>query len=391
MRGFPLLFVLVLACSGHGAGSAPAPHAAPRVAPSAPPGTVRVVITGVVAPSPGQARDALEICPAAYVRPCSGVQLVGELAPDFVSTAERVKVVRLWGRYDGARLELDGRAELLPPRVPEADYRNPCPQYQDEPPGEEDASTPLSGLANYLVREHPGRHAATHWDRARQTLTVQFTGDVSALAAKVKATRSDRLCLIGGARRSLDDLRRLRNAVMALVDRRNGWLVGVDVDMLANSLAVRIENVDAALLADVRDAAGPEARITSFIELLDGSIDELPEPPARGDIQLVTRPRRWDEGPWYGALGLFVIRLDVAARCVYFEAPEGERLVPIWPQGYAAYAEPFRVVDFDDRPVSQTPQQQQQFGGATIPMEHLRSPPANACGAKSSWSVTPEL
>ncbi len=35
----------------------------------------------------------------------------------------------------------------------------------DETAGnKEDASTPLSGLADYLVREHPGRHAATHWD-----------------------------------------------------------------------------------------------------------------------------------------------------------------------------------------------------------------------------------
>jgi hypothetical protein len=77
------------------------------------------------------------------------------------------------------------------------------------------------------------------------------------------------------------------------------------------------------------------------------------------------------------------------ARCVYFEAPDGERLVPIWPQGYAAYAEPFRVVDFDDRPVSKTPEQQ-QFGGATLTMDQLSSPPANACGAKIGWPVTPE-
>jgi hypothetical protein len=390
MRGLPLLFGLVLACSGHGAGSAPATHAAPRVAPSATPGTVRAVITGVVAPTPGQPREALEICPAAYLRPCSGVQLVGEFAPDFVSTAERVKVVRLWGHYDGARLELDGRAELVPPRVSEADYRNPCPQYQDELPGEENASSPLSGLADYLVRQHPGRHAATHWDRARQTLTLQFTGDVSALVAKVKATRSDRLCLIGGARRSLDDLRRLRNAVMALVDGRNGWLVGVDIDMLANSLDVRIENVDQALLAEVRNAAGSEARITSFIELLEGSIDELPQPPARGDIPLATRPRRWDQGPWAGSLGIFVIRLDAAARCVYLETEDGERVLPIWPQGYAAYSEPFRVVDFDDRPVSQTPDPQ-PFGGAHMAVDQLAFPPANACGAKISWSLTPDL
>jgi hypothetical protein len=373
MRGLPLLLGLVLACSGHGAGSARATHAAPRVAPSAPPGTVRVVITGVVAPSPGQPRDTLEICPGGSLRPCSGVQLVGELAPDFVSTAERVKVVRLWGHYDGARLELDGRAELVPRPASEADYRNPCPQYQDELPGDENAS----------------RHAATHWDRARQTLTVQFTGDVSALAAKVKATRSDRLCLIGGARRSLDDLRRLRNAVMALVDGRNGWVVGIDIDMLANSLVVLIENVDAALLADVRNLTGPEARIMTFIELLDATIDELPQPPARGDIPLVTRQQRWDHGPWFGALGLFVIRLDAVARCVYFEAPDGERLVPIWPQGYAAYAEPFRVVDFDDRTVSRTPEQQ-EFGGANLTMEQLSSPPANTCGAKMGWPVTPE-
>jgi hypothetical protein len=388
MRALPLLLGLLLACSGQGAGGGAS--AAPRVAPRAPLGTVRVAITGVVARNPGQPREGLEICPAAYLRPCSGVQLVGELAPRFVSTAERVKVVRLWGFYDGARLELDGRAELVPRPASEADYRNPCPQYQDELPGDENASTPLSGLAEYLVREHPQRHAATHWDRARQTLTLQFTGDVSALAAKVKATRSDRLCLIGGARRSLDDLRRLRNAVMAVVDGRNGWLVGVDMDMLANSLDVRIENVDQALLAEVRNVAGSEARITSFIELLDGSIDELPQPPARGDIPLVTGPRRWDQGPWAGSLGIFVIRLDAAARCVYLETDDGERVLPIWPQGYAAYSEPFRVVDFDDRPVSKRPEPQ-PFGGAHMAVEHLAFPPANACGAKIAWSLTPDL
>ena len=86
--------------------------------------------------------------------------------------------------------------------------------------------------------------------------------------------------------------------------------------------------------------------------------------------------------------GSFVVRLDEAARCVYLENVNGERVMPIWPQGYAAYQSPFRVVDFDGALVSKT-HDAQPFSGGLASFDNFEQATPNRCGASSAWIGAP--
>jgi hypothetical protein len=73
---------------------------------------------------------------------------------------------------------------------------------------------------------------------------------------------------------------------------------------------------------------------------------------------------------------------------VYLETERGERVMPIWPLGYAAHDAPFRVEDFDGVVVSKTPDAQ-PFGGGLVPFDNFEQGPPNRCGASSAWIGTP--
>jgi hypothetical protein len=355
-----------------------------------------VAITGVIArssmprakPAVG-VEEALEICPGESLRPCAGVRIEGEPAPELFSVrGGPVVVARVTGRYDGARLTLEGPGERVP-APPEPEYRNPCSAFQDAKRGDVNPSPELAALAEQIEREHPARHAGTFWDRTRQTLTVRLTGDTSELAARLKlASRPDRLCLSGGAAHALQEQLAALEKIVNLLASRHAWFVEGGPDVLTNELALRIENVDRAILDEVHVLAGPGARIERFIELLEGSLGELPDPPSLGDIPLVTQSRRWSYGGMQ-ALGRFRVRLDEAARCVYLETERGERVMPIWPLGYAAHAGPFRVVDFDGVVVVQGPEAH-SFGGGLVPFANFEQGPPNRCGASSAWIGAPD-
>jgi hypothetical protein len=290
------------------------------------------------------------------------------------------------GLYDGASLALEGPGERVPTK-PEPEYRNPCPQFQDAKRGV-NASPELTALAEQIEREHPERHAGTFWDRTRQTMTVRLTGDTSELAARLKlGSRPERLCLAGGAAHALPEQLAALEKIVSRLAQLHAWFIEGGPDVLTNEFVLRIENVDRAILSEVRELAGPGARIESFIELLEGSLGEMPDPPPRGDIPLVTQSRRWSYGGMH-ARGTFRVRLDAAARCVYLENVNGERVMPIWPQGYAAYESPFRVVDFDGAVVSKTPDAQ-PFGGGHVPFDNFEQAPPDRCGASSAWIGAP--
>ena len=88
------------------------------------------------------------------------------------------------------------------------------------------------------------------------------------------------------------------------------------------------------------------------------------------------------------ALGSFRVRLDAAARCVYLQSEKGERLLPIWPHGYAAYDEPLRITDFDGVIVSMT-SELQPFAGGQVPLAGAAPRADDACGATKAWIGEP--
>ncbi|HTV22131.1 MAG TPA: hypothetical protein VMG12_25750 [Polyangiaceae bacterium] len=371
--------------------------AAPPAAPKPPPGprSLQVAITGVVArslvphegPEPGS-DSALEICPGDRLRPCSGVRVVGDVAPELLSTPEHSVVVRLSGLFDGARLKLDRPGELAP-SAREPDLRNPCPQFQEAKSGDANPSPALAALAARIESEYPDRHAGTFWDRERQTLTVRVTEDASDIAAslKLEASPDKRLCLAGGAPHSQPELLAALQAITKRLAAPPAFLVEAWPDVVSGELVVRLENVDRAHIDEIHASAGAGTRIESFIELREGLLRELPVAPARGDVPLVTQPRRWSYGGMQ-ALGSFRVRFDQPARCVYLETAKGERLLPIWPHGYAAYEEPLRITDFDGVIVSLS-SEPQPFVGGEVPLAGAAAPTDNACGASRAWIGSP--
>jgi hypothetical protein len=353
------------------AASAAAASAAAASAPRTAPTAVAVTITGVVTRS---ADGALEICPGESVRPCPGVRVRGELAPELVSTRERPLVVRLAGTYDGAELVLS-KAELVgapPRRAPQVHCAAPLRSTREQSTGR--------ASADELERRYPERFAGLWWDRARSLYTVWLTGDVADVE---RPALRDGVCVVGGASFSARELSASFERAQQALSDSGVLLVEGGSDVLTNRVQLRVEHIDRTTLSRVRAVAGVE--LTSFIELTERPLADLPPAPARGDVPLVTSPMRSSTAMMH-ALGHFAVRLDEARRCVFLEADNGERYLPLWPFGYAAFTSPLRIVDFDDVEVARegTPT---AFGGGHLPLSpELRE---RACGAESAWSGAP--
>jgi hypothetical protein len=357
----------------------PANAVLPPAAPAPAPARVTVTITGVVARGPD---GALEICPGEHLRPCAGVRVLGDVAPELLSNRQRSLVVRLGGTFDGADLALSSAALVGAPE------RIPAPQVQCAAPRPAspatDSPSPAAGARRaQLEQRYPARFAGIWWDRERGLYTAWFTGDASDLG---EPALRDGVCLVGGARNSARELEARFEQVRRVLDEAGVQLVQGGLDVLRNRLTVHVENIDQARLARVNTAGAGALDVLSFIELADAPLEALPVPPPRGDVPLVTSPRRWDYVHMQ-ALGHFELRLDEGAGCVYLVQPQnGERLLPIWPFGYAAYTNPLRIVDFDDVVVARAGAPE-AFGGGHVPVPAaLRE---RACGAEWAWSGAP--
>lgn len=353
--------------------AAPSVSTASSATPAAPAGPVAVTITGVATRDP---KGALEICAGESVRPCPGVRVRGELTSELVSTSGRPRVVRLSGTFDGEALSLT-KAEL----VGEGQRTRTPRAHCDAPRRRGDPSTGRA-RADELERRYPERFAGLWWDRERSLYTVWLTGDVADVKRPAPA---EGVCVVGGARFSARELSARFEQVQQVLAESGVSLIEGGSDVLDNRVHVRVESIDPAALSRVRAVGGDALELVGFIELSERPSSELPPPPPRGDLPLVTSPVRSSSAMMH-ALGHFAVRLDEAQRCVYLEAANGQRLLPLWPFGYAAFTEPLRIVDFDDREVAREGERI-PFGGGHVPV-----PPAlseRACGAASAWSGAP--
>ncbi|MET0413666.1 MAG: hypothetical protein ABW217_20320, partial [Polyangiaceae bacterium] len=236
--------------------------------------------------------------------------------------------------------------------------------------------------ADELERRYPERFAGLWWDRERSLYTVWLTGDVADVE---RPSLRDGLCVVGGARFSARELDARLARVRSILSESGVLLVEGGSDVLANRVQLRVESIDRAALSRVRAAGGDAVELISFIELAERALAELPAPPARGDVPLITSPLR-SSTAMMQALGHFAVRLDEARRCVYLEAQNGERLLPLWPFGYAAFTGPLRIVDYDDVEVAREGAAI-AFGGGHVPLSPALA--ARACGAQSAWSGAP--
>lgn len=339
-----------------------------------------VVATGVIVP---QGED-LEICPGDRVRPgCPGIALVGGVDPAFVSAQEPATIVRVPGLYDGANLEIDGPIQKLSV-ARDADYRNPCPEFQTVVPARRyengNPSPALSDQSEKIVRAHRDRFAGQWWDRTRGTMTLWFTGDGTQLKEQLRSTLGrSRICVFGGARFSEHELEAARERAQAILTERGVMLSGSTLSVLSNRAELYVEAVDRTTLDQVRVAAGDAVVVSSFLELREGEVTSLPKPRTWGEIRLETSSVRG--GGQMSALGHFSIHFDPNERCVYLKDRNGERLLPVFPFGYSARENPLEILDHDGQVVARGGKEL-VFGGGHVPLSPSVQKP---CGATSMW------
>ncbi len=149
-----------------------------------------------------------------------------------------------------------------------------------------------------------------------------------------------------------------------------------------------MEYLDADTRSQGERAFGRAVEFYAFIEVLDGTIADLPgQTPAHpGDVELLTQPNR--SGGGMGALGTFELRFDADLGCVYFpgdetDAGDSGRTVPVWPFGYTAESDPLRIYDHDGVLVAQEGDVIQMGGGF---VEYVTD--RELCGAAGAWIMS---
>lgn len=357
--------------------------------PAAPPdGAVLITAFGIVQP-----RDdgTLEICPAPSDE-CAGIAIDGDIAPPDTDPP----AMRLTGWYDGATLtvatsEVPDLSVLM-----DRDFTTPCEDLRgsgsvgNPPPDSEDA------VWTYL-ETIPDRYAGRWWDAANGVMTVWLTGDDVAdhRAALESASGDGRVCVIGGANHTEAALIEIQQRLFDVIDVEATAASSSSLDTLGNRIEVTLEYLDAPTRARIADEFGDSVVFIAFIEVLEGTIADLPDQVAArpGNVDLLTKSTR--AGGGMEALGTFEVRFDAELRCVYF-ADGGDdtggngRTAPIWPFGYTATSDPLQIFDQDGRLVAREGDVIQMGGGHIGPPGDTR--PEN-CAATDVWimSSRPEV
>ncbi len=383
MKGLGALvavLALIAAACGDAAVSTTAPRAPATTATSQPPadttspadpvpaGEVRVAITGTLTTGPD---GIVEVCKAGEREGCFGVAVRGDLGGAEIGGPGAHRLV---GNYDGRTIEL-----TEPPTPVDV------PGF-----GPNDFSTPCEGLtgsgqdaveaAQAYTATVPGSYAGSWWDNDAGVFTVWFTDDDAAAheAAIAAATGGASVCVIGGADYTEAELRAAQDAVVDAV-ATEAAMAFASGDTLRNRVVIDVEHVDAGLLTRVA-AIHPGIDVVAFIEVLDGTLTDLPAPqPVRaGDVELVTGSSRSRAG--MDALGFFTLGFDPDLGCFYFEGDEG-RVLPIWPLGFSGDSgPPAQVFDRDGRVFATAGETLEVGGGGGVLPD-----PQQSCGAELTW------
>jgi hypothetical protein len=303
--------------------------------------------------------------------------------PDaWLSTAERVAVWQVSGRFDGSKLSPTSAepTQLADP----PSYRNACAEFQQSVAGQNPSDRMLADVA--AVIEGEAQRVAGHWwDRQRQTMVIAVKGDASEFGNRVRERfPKSRIC-VQQARFSESELEQARaRADRILRDSGVAWSSS-SIDVVRNRVVYDADVLDAPTLARLNQELGDAVRVLAFLQLSEHAIHQLPAAPPRGDVDLVKETSR--SAASMAALGRFSVHYDAVQRCVYLQDGSGERLLPVWPFGYWATAKPFMVYDYDDQPVARH-DEVIEFGGGGVEIRHIRA--TNTCGAKTAWIGAPQ-
>ncbi|HKZ30597.1 MAG TPA: hypothetical protein VJ482_13320 [Acidimicrobiia bacterium] len=351
-----------------------------------PEGAVLVVITGVIEP---RADGVLKICPG-QGDSCAGIVLTGTVAvPD-----PEPPVLRVTGWYDGSELLVIASETPDPSTFTDPDFSTPCEGLRGpasvNPPDES-----VGSIVAYTATI-PDRFAGMWWDRASAVMTVRLTGDDienHRRALEDAAGEDMAVCVSGGADYSETALIDIQRRVFDLIDREATAMWASSVGALTNRVEVMVEYLDGATRALVEGEFGDAVVFEAFVEVLEGTIADLPaqEPAHPGDVKLLTQSNR--AGGGMQALGTFEVAFDQDLDCVFFpgdeSSPDGRgRVVPVWPFGYTAESNPLRIYDQDGELVAEEGDVIQMGGGF---VEHVTE--NELCGAGGAWIMSshPEI
>jgi hypothetical protein len=204
----------------------------------------------------------------------------------------------------------------------------------------------------------------------------------TALAA---AAGEEGICVAGGARYTERELGEAMEDLRNVVDSRGEPLTtpGYGTNTIANRIDMFVDVLDPKTRQAVSDAVGDRVVLSAYIELIDRSLADLPDPVpvVEGNIDILTSSFRMAGG--MDALGRFVVRYDSDSNCLFFEEEGGGRTVPVWPFGYTARNDPVAVYDYDGRFVVGEGETL-EVGGGFVEAGFVEG---NACGATGAWIV----
>lgn len=354
-----LLVAIVIASAGCGDGS--------TVATGVPEASVTVRVSGTLEESDGRWRVCL-----GGEGPCWDV--------DDADHEVMGGPASVTGSWDGATLTVTEDPTREPRDVV---FPNPCPDV--EPMSGTNGDDQVMGPVQDYLATIDNDRAGSWLARPGPVFVIAVVGNVERHRAEI-SRRADRgVCVTSdGFRYTEVELRAVQEELRAFDSqwRSKGWaMTWSSTDVVSNVVEVGFDRTDPVLVAELSERWGDRVVPRGIIEVLDGTVDDLPRrEPGDDEIPIDTN----DLGVGHmEALGTFVLRFDAEADCVWFDA-RGERVKPVFPAGWRALRDPVRIMDARGKVVATIDETFQIGGGGGRP------PAADdplACGARTSWII----
>lgn len=203
----------------------------------------------------------------------------------------------------------------------------------------------MSNRVGDLLDQHQAEIAQT-WVSDGQ-LVVALKGEASALAGQMREIAG--VCVVTGFEFTSDQLgtKMTQEIRPLLADRSVSMVSGSASAAPVPTIEIDTDVIDSATLALLDDRYGDLVQVTSFIVVLDQTVDHLPTqvPVVEGDIDIPTNPVRTSAG-MAALMGSVVLRYDRPGNCLYIEDTDGARVVIVWPFGFSAHTgDPAAVYD----------------------------------------------
>ena len=315
---------------------------------------VDVIVTGLLGRNPD---GTAEVC--MWESECLGVRIAGS-----VSSALDGRWVEAGGSFDGHWLAPTEsvREVTMPPSMAGSSREPRCPEIPPgNPPGQDvtEAAQRYTDTVSDLF--------AGSWIDGNGVLNYFFVGDdIEAHRVAIdEAMRGGPVCVVGGARWSQAELAAVSDQIFDYRFRTDLYLSGgaSSVDNVVHVYARLLDDETRQWLSQY----GERVRVSSYVELVDAPRADFPAiaPILEGEVPILVQRDGGRNGEQAG-VG-FTLRYDDERSCVFgeFVGDDGvmSRVVPVWPDGYTATANPLTVYDFDGIAVAVEGQKYLSEGG----------------------------